>query len=114
MSYRFTYEVFFAGPICANVKDAALFYALLAGPSLDFELGLNQPRVKLPNFDGNLEGIKMAIDRRFFNASRGLLIFVKKNFNIFVTPGLCIALPNRFKFVFVAMLSLYFLTGLRW
>ena len=57
---------FYLGPICANVRDTAVFYALLAGPHPDFIPGSLQPRIKLPDFSGDLKGMKVGIDRRYF------------------------------------------------
>ncbi|CAK8678686.1 unnamed protein product [Clavelina lepadiformis] len=54
------------GPICTNVRDTAIFYALLGGPDPGYELGLKQPRLKLPDFEGDLKGFKIGIDRRYF------------------------------------------------
>nr|XP_009858983.1 fatty acid amide hydrolase [Ciona intestinalis] len=61
-----SYSVGHAGPICNCVRDVALFYALLSGPDPEYPLGLKQPKVKLPKFGGNLDGIKIGIDRRYF------------------------------------------------
>nr|CAB3264456.1 fatty acid amide hydrolase [Phallusia mammillata] len=54
------------GPICGNVRDTAAMFSLLAGADQRFPEGTNQPKVILPKLKENLDGLKIGIDRRFF------------------------------------------------
>jgi len=60
-------SVAYLGPIAASVTDAALTYALIAGPDTKYETSLRQP---LPTLEGwnntDLKGLKIGIYRPWF------------------------------------------------
>lgn len=71
------HSVVHAGPICSNVTDAALVYALLAGADSKDPLSLHQPQVSLADFDrSDLSNIKIGVDWQFFRDSDGEVVRV--------------------------------------
>lgn len=60
-------SVAYLGPIAASVTDAALTYALIAGPDTKYENSLRQPLPTLEGWDNtNLKGLKIGIYRPWF------------------------------------------------
>ncbi|XP_043556915.1 fatty acid amide hydrolase-like [Chiloscyllium plagiosum] len=66
-SYPLSYSTVSLGPICTSVKDAAISYAILAGPDPDYPYGVQQPPVNFHNIGSpDLKNIKIGIDWKFF------------------------------------------------
>ncbi|XP_069744538.1 uncharacterized protein [Narcine bancroftii] len=62
-----SYSTVSLGPICTSVKDAALAYAVLAGPDPNYSYSLHQPSLNFDNIGNpDLENIKLGIDWKFF------------------------------------------------
>ncbi|XP_051869584.1 uncharacterized protein LOC127569212 [Pristis pectinata] len=66
-SHPLSYSTVSLGPICTSVKDAAMAYAILAGPDPNYSYSLHQPSL---NFDEialpDLENLRFGIDWKFF------------------------------------------------
>ncbi|XP_067896922.1 uncharacterized protein [Heterodontus francisci] len=66
-SYPLSYSTVSLGPICTSVKDAAISYAILAGPDPYYPYGLHQPPLNFDNIGNpDLKNIKIGIDWKFF------------------------------------------------
>ncbi|XP_063150647.1 uncharacterized protein LOC134491068 [Candoia aspera] len=67
--HNLSYSTVALGPLCTSVADAAIAYATLAGPDLQYPYGLCQPE---PSFSEiltpDLNGLKLGIDWSFFKA----------------------------------------------
>eukprot|EP00058_Branchiostoma_floridae_P004812 XP_002590300.1 hypothetical protein BRAFLDRAFT_121360 [Branchiostoma floridae] len=63
------------GPIAASVRDAAIAFALTAGPDPKYPHGLNQPIIDLENLDNtNLTGIRVGVDWRYLRHSSNCIV----------------------------------------
>ncbi|XP_038657877.1 fatty acid amide hydrolase-like [Scyliorhinus canicula] len=66
-SHPLSYSTVSLGPICTSVKDAAISYAILAGPDPNYPYGLQQPPLNFHNIGNpDLKNIKIGIDWKFF------------------------------------------------
>ncbi|XP_067849100.1 uncharacterized protein [Heptranchias perlo] len=66
-SHAITYSTISLGPICTTVKDAAIAYAILAGPDPNYPYSLHQPSLNFDNIGNpDLKNIKIGIDWKFF------------------------------------------------
>ncbi|KAJ7316116.1 hypothetical protein JRQ81_002278 [Phrynocephalus forsythii] len=72
-----SYSTVSLGPLCASVADAAVAYAVLAGPDPLYPYGLCQPKPSLPEvLTPDLKGLKLGIDCTFFKACDGEILAV--------------------------------------
>ncbi|MBK7450856.1 MAG: hypothetical protein IPJ47_16140 [Anaerolineales bacterium] len=56
------------GPIAGSATDAALTYALIAGPDPKDDISLHQPLPSIKGWDDtNLKGLRIGIYREWFN-----------------------------------------------
>ncbi|XP_066279665.1 uncharacterized protein [Branchiostoma lanceolatum] len=63
------------GPISASVRDAAIAFALTAGPDPKYPHGLNQPIINLENLENtNLTGIRVGVDWRYLRHSSNCIV----------------------------------------
>uniref|UniRef100_UPI00398EC77F uncharacterized protein n=1 Tax=Pristiophorus japonicus TaxID=55135 RepID=UPI00398EC77F len=66
-SHPLSYSTVTLGPICTSVKDAAIAYAILAGPDPNCSYSLQQPSLNFDNIGNpDLKNIKIGIDWKFF------------------------------------------------
>lgn len=66
-AFPLCWSVAHIGPIAASATDAALTYALIAGPDPKDEMSLHQPLPSLAGWDDlNLKGLKIGIYRQWF------------------------------------------------
>ncbi|XP_062979684.1 uncharacterized protein LOC134397005 [Elgaria multicarinata webbii] len=64
-----SYSTVSLGPLCVSVADAAVAYAILAGPDPLYPYGLCQPKPSLSEIlTPDLKGLKLGIDWMFFKA----------------------------------------------
>uniref|UniRef100_UPI00358EC153 uncharacterized protein n=1 Tax=Myxine glutinosa TaxID=7769 RepID=UPI00358EC153 len=62
-----TYSHGALGPICTSVKDAALSYAMLAGPDPAYPIGMDQPNISLAGmFSPDIKHMKLGVFWDFF------------------------------------------------
>ncbi|MCW5978161.1 MAG: amidase [Bryobacteraceae bacterium] len=62
------------GPIAATAEDAALLYAVIAGPDPKDPNTQLQPPVRTGGFDGALEGVRIGIYRDWFSDAAGEVV----------------------------------------
>ncbi|KAF7237565.1 Fatty acid amide hydrolase [Varanus komodoensis] len=64
-----SYSTVSLGPLCVSVADAAIAYAILAGPDPLYPYGLCQPKPSLSEvITSDLKGLKLGIDWNLFKA----------------------------------------------
>jgi len=68
------------GPIAATAEDAAIAYAIMAGPDPKDQLSLRHPEISLEGFDDlNLDGLKLGVYVPWFEHAEGETVQICKS-----------------------------------